>query len=50
MSHSDLTELECLAVKHSPEIHRGIPYMTHDELAGQLAYLRRIDREASHRS
>ncbi|MCC2675954.1 MAG: hypothetical protein K0R58_2901 [Ramlibacter sp.] len=46
MSHSESLELERLAVKYSPEIHRAIPWMTDDEARGHLTYLRRIDAEA----
>lgn len=46
MTHSELLELEHLAVRHSAEIHRALPYLTDEEAQGHLAYLRRIDREA----
>jgi hypothetical protein len=43
MTRQQWIELERLAVKHSPDILRAIPYMTDDEARGNLAYLRRID-------
>lgn len=46
MSRSDSLELERLAAKHSPEIHRALPYLTDDEARGHLAYLRRIDTQS----
>lgn len=46
MNRSESLELERLAVKHSPEIHRAIPWMTDEEARGHLNYLRRIDSDS----
>lgn len=49
MNRSESLELERLAAKHSPEIHRAIPWMTDNEARGHLAYLRRIEAETGGR-
>lgn len=46
MIRDDDLLLELLALRHSPEIHRLLPYLSAKERLGHLRFLQRIDRES----